>query len=124
MGKKWLKTRWVPHPLTEENKANRERVCGELLEMYEQNNILQQLITVDEIWLYWDCEGPLHQRSWRGSGDEILVLPMRTLTRRKHMASIFLGWQGYFVDRRVTSWAAYHRRRVLPTTRQACRSYS
>ena len=53
MGKSYLTNKW-PHILTEENKANRERICSELLTMHFQVSILHQLITVDEVWLYWD----------------------------------------------------------------------
>ena len=49
MGKQCLANRWLPHFLSDENKANRERICGELLAMHQRNDFLSQLITVDEV---------------------------------------------------------------------------
>ena len=49
MGKKYLAFEWVTHQLSEENKKNRVRISGE----HRRNNFLNQLVKVDEAWLYW-----------------------------------------------------------------------
>lgn len=94
-GKRYLANRWLPHLLSKENKANRERICGDLLAMYQRNNFLSRLITVDEIWVYWDnADRPYHNRSWYGDGDQATTSIRRCLTARKHLATIFWDVKG------------------------------
>jgi [histone H3]-lysine36 N-dimethyltransferase SETMAR len=94
MGKKYLCNRWIPHHLTEEQMANRERICNELLLKFAANDFLGQLVTMDEIWIYWDNEGSFHHRSWRGEGDTPDVEVRRVLTTRKHLMSVFWDCKG------------------------------
>ena len=95
MGKKYLVNRWLPHKLTEENKANRERICSELLTMHDQSSFLHQIITVDEVWLMWDNGGTsYHNRSWFGAGDQPTTSIRSTLTPRKNLATIFWDKKG------------------------------
>jgi [histone H3]-lysine36 N-dimethyltransferase SETMAR len=98
LGKKYLANKWVPHKLSEENKANRLRISGENLQKLHSNHFLNQLITVDEIWIFWDNEGckpGSHNRSWRGSGDDApLVCKQTSMTTRKHLAIIFWDAKG------------------------------
>ena len=95
MGKHYLANVWVPHKLTEANKLNRVRICQELLERHSRANFLMQLVTCDEIWIYWDNEGMGGQRkSWRGAGDTPVTIPLRTMTTRKHLASVFWDAKG------------------------------
>ena len=57
---KYQFSRWVPHKLTKGNKQARIRICNELIEKYQRNNFLPQLMklltTADETWIYWDSE--------------------------------------------------------------------
>jgi histone-lysine N-methyltransferase SETMAR len=95
MGKRYLANSWIPHELTVQNKEKRFAICSELLTMMKRNNFLYQLITGDEIWIYWDNEGTGTQhRSWRGAGDQPIATPRQTLTTRKHLASIFWDSKG------------------------------
>lgn len=95
MGKQYLANRWLPHLLSEENKANRERICGELLSMHQRNDFLTQLITVDEVWVYWDnANRSYHDRSWYGAGDQPTTSIRRCLTAQKHLATIFWDVKG------------------------------
>jgi histone-lysine N-methyltransferase SETMAR len=94
LGKKCLANKWLPHKLTQRNMINRERICNELLVMNRNNNFLAQLITLDEVWIYWDNDGTYHNRSWRGPGDQPLAVAKRRLTNRKHMASVFWDSKG------------------------------
>lgn len=95
MGKKYLCNRWLPHKLTEENCANRERVCNILLNMFHNNNFLARIITVDEIWIYWESDRSYHNRSWFGSGDmpTTSIRPTR-MTNKKFLASVFWDSKG------------------------------
>lgn len=98
MGKKYLAFQWVPHKLSEENKNNRVRISGELLSMYRRNNFLNQLVTVDEAWLYWenDRKTPgIHHKSWRGSGDEPPQVTRRSsMTVKKQLGIFFWDCKG------------------------------
>ena len=63
MGKKYLCNTWLPHKLTDENCANREQTCNILLNMHQTNNFLRRIVTVDEIWIYWEFDRSYHNRS-------------------------------------------------------------
>ena len=80
MGHRFLVNTWVPHTLSEENRTVRVRICNELLRMHKTNDFLHQLITVDEIWIYWNNVG--HgglNRSWTGRGDVPAQVPKQEL---------------------------------------------
>lgn len=94
MGKSYRVNAWLPHNLTNENKAARERICGDLLNMFEENNFLPRLITVDETWIYWDTKKSYHNRSWYGTGDSIPGCVSQQLTSRKHLLSVFWDSKG------------------------------
>jgi histone-lysine N-methyltransferase SETMAR len=94
MGKRYLENVWIAHELSESNKQRRVEVCSQLLEMLTQNNFLNQMITADEIWIYWENSGTFNKKSWRGAGDEPLTSPRRSLTTKKHMATIFWDVKG------------------------------
>ena len=94
MGYRYLENCWVPHALTQQNKDNRKRICQQLLDSYHRNDFLSQIITCDEIWVYWDNEGAFNNRSWRKSDENPLATPARRLTNRKHLASVFWDSKG------------------------------
>ena len=65
LGKKSLCDRWVPHQLTEHNKANRVELCRELLNAYERRRAMEKIIVIDEKWCYLRDVPPIQsQRSW------------------------------------------------------------
>jgi histone-lysine N-methyltransferase SETMAR len=94
MGKRFLKNVWIPYELTETAKAKRREICSQLLEMYEKNNFLPRLVTVDEIWIYWENTGSHTHRSWVGATDEQVTEARRTLTTKKHLATVFWDSKG------------------------------
>jgi histone-lysine N-methyltransferase SETMAR len=94
MGKRYMENVWIPHELSISNKQRRVDICTQLLEMLAMNNFLNQMITVDEIWVYWENVGTFNNKSWRGERDEPLTSPSRILTTKKHMATIFWDVKG------------------------------
>jgi histone-lysine N-methyltransferase SETMAR len=94
MGMRYMCNHWIPHKLSEQQMANRERICNELLCKYAANDFLGQLITMDEVWIYWDNDGTYHHRSWRAAGDAPDVEVRRTLSPRKHLMSVFWDCKG------------------------------
>lgn len=98
MGKRYLCFRWIPHQLSDDQKNNRVAICSQLLEMYHRNNFLNQLITVDEIWLYWENVGATpgqHHRVWHGAGDQpCMVMKRGPMTTKKHLCIVFWDSRG------------------------------
>ena len=74
LGKSYLANRWLPHVLTDENKANRERIAGEVLAIHHRNTFLHQLITVDEVWVFWDI---ITHRITTDRGTALETTPLR-----------------------------------------------
>lgn len=96
MGKQYLATVWVPHHLSPANKERRVSVCQELMNMHRQNNFINQMVTGDEVWIYWENVG--HgglNKSWRGDGDTPATVPIRNnMTVKKHLATVFWDTKG------------------------------
>ncbi|GFY17834.1 histone-lysine N-methyltransferase SETMAR [Trichonephila clavipes] len=53
---------WVPHNLSEENRANRSTTCNLLLQRYNTKPFFDRLITADEKWVLYD--NPKRKRQW------------------------------------------------------------
>lgn len=51
LGKVWKLAGWVPHELSDNNKAERVRIFTNLLQRNEQTPFLKNLVTGDESWL-------------------------------------------------------------------------
>lgn len=94
MGKRYMSNRWLPHALTDANKQKRVDICISLLQMHARNNFLPRLITGDETWVYWENARTESRRSWRGIGDEPATDVRRTLTTKKHLATVFWDSKG------------------------------
>jgi histone-lysine N-methyltransferase SETMAR len=94
MGKKYLCNRWIPHWLSEEQMANRERICNQLLAKFAADDFLSQLITMDEMWVYWDHNVRRQHRGWRGVNETPNVEVRTGMTVRKHMVSVFWDVKG------------------------------
>ena len=95
MNKRYLCNRWLPHRLSDENRANREGVCGQLLHMFNENNFLNRIITVDECWVYWRNDRSYHNRSWFGPDDQPTTSVRQTsMTKQKFLACVFWDAKG------------------------------
>ncbi|GFX80052.1 histone-lysine N-methyltransferase SETMAR [Trichonephila clavipes] len=53
---------WVPHNLSEENRANRSTTCNVLLQRYNTEQFFNRLITAEEKWVLYD--NPKRKRQW------------------------------------------------------------
>jgi histone-lysine N-methyltransferase SETMAR len=94
MGKRYLCNTWIPHSLSDGARQKRVEICTELLAMYRRNNFLHQLVTGDEIWVYWENQGSVFHKSWRGPNEAPNTEPRRTLTVKKHLATVFWDCRG------------------------------
>lgn len=96
MGKRYLVNKWIPYRLSEANKLRRKNVCEALLSQCEHNNFLLRLITVDEVWIYWENdERSRSNRSWvTPGGDGVTSVARNSMTSKKHMAIVFWDARG------------------------------
>ncbi|GFW17719.1 histone-lysine N-methyltransferase SETMAR [Trichonephila clavipes] len=53
---------WVPHNLSEKNRASRSTTCNLLLQWYNTEPFFDHLITADEEWVLYD--NPKRKRQW------------------------------------------------------------
>ena len=76
--------KWVPHNLTDENKARRVTCSQEMLNVLSRRNAKQKVIVTDEKWVYFTDTPPKENtRAWvTGAGDRP-TLPRRTMSSRK-----------------------------------------
>ena len=66
-GKKRLKSKWVLHELTDEQKQKRLDVATRLFERYSSDQLsLAHIVTCDEKWV--DFSNPHRQNEWRSPG--------------------------------------------------------
>ena len=90
LGLKYMVNTWVPHRLTDANKLNRKTVCQNLLKMYENNDFLMRLVTVDECWIYWENDQrSYHNRSWVDPKGDNTTAVKRVLSKKKHLLTVF-----------------------------------
>jgi len=95
IGKRYLCNRWLPHHLSDNNRANRVSTCQELLDMFRQRNFLRSIVTVDEVWIYWVNDRSYHNRSWFGAGDTPTTsVAANSMTKNKFMAVVFWDAKG------------------------------
>ena len=85
---KKLTTKWVPHTLTEENKAKRKQCCDAALALYKKRptEFLQCILTMDETWVYtYDPETALEAKEWVKSKDDVSQRPVVNIKAEKFM---------------------------------------
>ena len=95
LDKRYLCNRWLPHRLSEGNRANQERICCQLLDMFNENNFLNRIVTEDECWVYWRSNRSYHNRSWFGPDDQPTTSVRQTSkTKKKFLACVFWDAKG------------------------------
>ena len=84
---KWVHTKWVPHTLSEGNKAVRVERCNDLIQSLSNRLAQKNLVTIDEKMFY--CRNLKHRNTigcWVGqSGDE----PVLQTARRSNFEKKF-----------------------------------
>jgi len=84
--------RWVPHTLTDKNKADRMVACRYLLEEHRRRPFLDRLVTCDEKWIYYDNTG--RKGEWSEAGQPASTVARRTLTNKKVLLCIWWDCRG------------------------------
>ncbi|XP_015792251.1 uncharacterized protein LOC107368876 [Tetranychus urticae] len=75
---KKLTTKWIPHVLSEANKAKRKACCEAALSLYNKqpNAFLKSILTMDETWVYtYDPETVQEAMEWVKSKEEVSQRP-------------------------------------------------
>lgn len=95
--KRWVATKWIPHNLTESNRAIRVERCRDLIEAFKSRQCLSNLISIDEKWFYCRNLQPKTQiGQWvsPGGDHQPLQTPRRTTMEKKFMAIIAVSQKG------------------------------
>ena len=89
-------SRWIPHFLSDENRAERVAACRENLAMFSEGKWrLYDIITGDESWIYWRQIGRKSANaSWIGEGETPRTVVRRSQFEPKTMISVFFRTTG------------------------------
>ena len=117
--------RWVPHALTQAQKAIRVAKARDLLDNINSlsSTGLSYLLTSDESWF---MHSNPHSSAWSTSRDAAGTVPSPTLTREKTMIIVFWNFSGFFfitaLPRGATYSADYVCEVLLPELETAVRA--
>lgn len=80
----WRKTRWVPHTLSENNKAVRVERCQVLIDSMQSRLCMKNLVIVDEKLFYCRNMKPSHTYgTWVFPGGDVTQTPRRSQLEKK-----------------------------------------
>ena len=99
-----IPSRWVPHLLSNQNRADRVRLCREYLAKFRNQSwwLGDVVVTWDESWFYWMQIGHKQANaSWVGEGESPRTIVGRDRFEPKTMVSILFRRSG--VDQ-ITYW--------------------
>lgn len=92
-GKKCLKTKWVPHELTDVQKQKRFDAATRLLEQFNNGNLdLDCILTCDEKWVAYD--NPHRANEWRSPDQPASSTPVKDFRKDKRMLIVFWNHSG------------------------------
>ncbi|GFT75852.1 histone-lysine N-methyltransferase SETMAR [Trichonephila clavipes] len=83
---------WVPHNLSEENRANRTTTCNLLLQRYNTEPVFDRLITADEKWVLYD--NSKHKRQWLSPKEPPRSTAKPGLHPKQALLSVWWGIRG------------------------------
>ena len=92
IGKSYKAGVWVPHELTEKNKAVRQSVCQALILKNNSDPFLQRIVTGDEKWIQY--HNPKRQKQWLNPGETPIPTPKPGLHPKKAMLCIWWDCRG------------------------------
>lgn len=115
LGMKKLSARWVPHLLNYDQKAVRQDISQECLDLFKRNkkDFLRRFVTVDETWIhYFTPETKVQSKQWISPGEKaprkVKVIP----SAGKVMATIFWDAHGIllidYLEKGRTITGAYY----------------
>jgi len=110
-------SRWVPHELSERNKADRANLSKGLLAELRAGNI-QDIITGDESWFYFDYSP---DGCWARKATDVPTRVKRHIATPKS-CSRFFGECAAFTSSKCSSWKEVQQHIFLHPPRQAFRT--
>ncbi|MCU7801502.1 MAG: transposase [gamma proteobacterium symbiont of Lucinoma myriamae] len=93
--------RWVPHLLTDAQKAMRVQAAKKLLQKYKNcsNKRICELLTGDETWVfYFEPQRRVDNKQWMRKGQERPIIAKRSRSAKKVLYSIFFNSSGPVVQ--------------------------
>jgi len=78
---------WVPHQLSEDNKAQRRNICNSLLTRQEREPFLNRIVTGDEKWVLY--VNPERKKQWITPGQQPIPTPKPGLHPKKVMLCVW-----------------------------------
>ena len=96
IGMKYALSRWIPHFLSEKNKADRVNLSSELFSVLSnaKRNAWHGIVTGDETWLYY---GYYHPGKWIVDTEEHPISITRTIDCEKVMLTVIWSVEGFHV---------------------------
>jgi histone-lysine N-methyltransferase SETMAR len=93
---KCVSARWVPHLLTDENRAERVRCARNFFRMMRSNpGFLDRIITADETWLHYTTpESKTQSKQWVPKDSRSPTKARMSRSAKKTMAIVFFDSQG------------------------------
>lgn len=92
LGKVRKLEKWVPHTLSEHNKAQRLNICASLLSRHKNDPFLDRIITCDEKWILYD--NPHRAGQWVDADQPPAKVPKRDIHSNKVMVTVWWSRAG------------------------------
>ena len=92
-----ISARWIPHPVTKEQKLARVRIAKQLLKQFPKynNRSFANIITGDETWVhFYEPNRKTQNKIWATKGGKRPCIAKRTMSIKKVMYVIFFTNQG------------------------------
>lgn len=104
LGKRKVCAKWVPHLLTDEQKALRVTLCAAHLRRHRREGaaFLHRIVACDETWAHsWEPELKRQSASWCGPDSPRPQKARRAIADLKVMHITFFDWKGIIFDQPV-----------------------
>lgn len=106
LGLGFFKLQWVPHTLSQEQRATRVSMAQGLLDELTSLSPtgIAYVMTADESWFNYDNP---HSSMWAPNREAAGTRPNPGMSRRKTMVSVFWNFTGFFVIEALPEGATY-----------------
>jgi len=92
IGMKKKLDKWVPHNLTDDQKARRSLLCQQMLDEHKKCSFLDRIITCDEKWITYDNRR--RSSSWQLKGQRPLHFAKPEFHQKKVMVTVWWTTRG------------------------------
>lgn len=125
LNKKSVCARWVPHVLTEQQKANRVRDCRQLSLHFGHDSSQRLTIITDEKWIFCrHLQSTHNMRSWIDADGDRPQVARRTISDRKFMWLMAANFSGNFYFEIMNDGGSVNAQRYLQFLHAALQSFS